>query len=181
MPLRMIALLPDASAASAIDLLRALYDRGRVDHIPPHLPLVLPFEEETPASNLHEMVSLIISLHQPFMLALAHPEHFFDGADHLLQFTGGQGADETQRLAAALYRDVLPQHRPDDPVGTPLERTALTVGRFPYASDAQQAATDLREKTYFLVVTQVGILEERDGDWTVERTLDLGSMVETAF
>lgn len=180
MPLRMLALLPDASSARDIDLLRALYDRGRVDHVPPLLPLVLPFEETTPTANLHEIASLIISVHQPFMLALAQPEHVFDGTDHLLQFIGGQGADEAQRLAAVLYRDVLPQHRPEDPDGTPLERTALTVGRFPHASDARQAAAELREKTYFLVVTQVGILEERDDRWTVERTVDLGSMVETA-
>ncbi|PZC47697.1 MAG: 2'-5' RNA ligase superfamily protein [Chloroflexi bacterium] len=180
MATRSIALLFDDGTGGDIDLLRAVYDRDHVDRAPPHVPLVAPFDENTSSSDLLEMVGLIVAVHQPFMLELGAPEHFFDGEDQLLQFIATKGADESQRLAEALYRDVFPHHRPEDPERTPLQRSALTVGRFPAERDAVSAAKQLREKSYFCVITQVGMLEaDDDGGWSILHAAELGSMIST--
>lgn len=180
MATRTIALLFDEGTRDNIDLLRAVYDRGRVDSAPPHVPIVAPFEESTPSADLLEMIELIVAVHQPFMLELGAPQHFFDGEEQLLQFVATKGGEESQRLAEALYRDVFPHQRPDDPADTPLQRSALTVGRFPAERDAIAVAQDLGEKSYFCVITQVGMLEaDESGGWSILHAADLGSMIST--
>ena len=134
----MIAILTDEAATREIDLGRALYDRDGVDSTPPHVPLVDPFEENTPMADLNELVKLIVSVHQPFLVELGQPERVYDHdpdteAPQLLQLRAVQGAPESQRLSEALYRDVFPHHRPDFPANSPLQRTAMTIGRFHYA------------------------------------------------
>ena len=181
--LRMIAILTDEAATREIDLVRALYDRDGVESTPPYVPLVDPFEENTPMADLNEMVKLIVSVHQPFMVELGLPERAYDHdpdteAPQLLQMLAVQGAPESQRLSESLYRDVLPHHRPDFPANSPLQRTAMTIGRFRSEADADRVAEDLREKTYFLVVTQVAILEADDGAWGVQMRMDLGEMIQ---
>ena len=181
MPTRSIALLFDDATAGDIDLLRTLYDRERVDGAPPHVPVVAPFDENTPAADLLEMIGLIVAVHPPFMLQLGAPQQFFDGDDQLLQFVATQGAEESQRLSQALYRDVFPHHRPGDAEDSPLRRPALTVGRFTRADEAVSAARQLAAKSYFCVITQVAMLEAGDdGGWTILHTADLGSMISTA-
>ncbi len=180
----MIAALADDTARREIDLVRALYDRTGVDETPPHVPIVDPFEENTPLVDLIDMVGLIVSVHQPFMLELSAPERTYDHdpeteVPQLLQLIAAQGAEESQRLAEALYRDVFPHQRPDFAANSALHRTAMTIGRFRQEKDADRAVTDLAGKSYFLVVTQVGILEEDDGSWTVRHRMDLGSMVQS--
>ena len=69
----MIAILTDEAATREIDLVRALYDRDGVDSTPPHVPLVDPFEENTPLADLGDMVQVIVSAHQPFLVELALP------------------------------------------------------------------------------------------------------------
>ena len=175
---RSLALIFDDATQRDIDLVRALYDRDRVDGAPPHLPLVAPFEEGTSTADLIEMVGLIVAVHPPFMLQLEAPERFFDGDEQLLQFVAGKGAEESQRLAEALYRDVFPHHRPEDPIDTPLQRSAVTVGRFLREDEAVSAAEQLGEKSYFCVVTQVGMLEaDDDGGLSVLHVAELGSML----
>ncbi|MEE9277016.1 MAG: 2'-5' RNA ligase family protein [Dehalococcoidia bacterium] len=182
MALRMVSLLLDEVARREIDLVRALYDRAAVDSSPPQVPLVFPFDENTSTSDLADMIGLIVAVHQPFMLELAQPERFFDGDDQLLQFLVRKGADESQRLAGALYRDIFSHHRPDDARDTPLQRTALTAGRFSTQDDADRAVAELRDKSYFLVVTEVGILEaDKESGWSVQRTLRLGNMIESGL
>jgi 2'-5' RNA ligase len=178
MAARSLALIFDEATQRDIDLVRALYDRERVDTAPPHLPLTEPFEEGTSTADLLEMVGLIVAVHQPFMLQLETPQRFFDGDDQLLQFLAGKGAEESQRLAEALYRDVFPHHRPEDPVDTPLQRSAVTVGRFRREDEAVSAAEQLGGKSYFCVVTQVGMLEaDEDGGLSVLQAVELGSML----
>lgn len=178
MPRRCLALLFDESTGRNLDLVRALYDREKIDASPPHVLVVAPFEESTPAADLLEMASLIVAVHQPFMLELGAAERFFDGEEQLLQFVATKGAEESQRLAEALYRDVFPHHRPKDPEGTPLQRSAVTVGRFRREDEAVTAAQQLGDKTYFCVITQVGMLESNeDGGWDLIRAVELGSML----
>ena len=178
MPRRSLALLFDELTGRDLDLVRALYDRENVDTSPPHVLVVAPFEESTPAADLLEMAGLIVAVHRPFMLELGAPERFFDGEEQLLQFVATKGAEESQRLAEALYRDVFPHHRPEDPEGTPLRRSAVTVGRFRREDEAVTAAQQLGDKSYFCVITQVGMLEANDdGGWDLIRAVELGSMI----
>lgn len=184
MPIRMIAAVADETARREIDLVRALYDRTGVEETPPHVPIVDPFEENTPLVDLIDMVGVIVSAHQPFMLELGTPQRTFDPdpdteVPQLLQLVAAQGAEESQRLAEGLYRDVFPHQRPDSPANSALQRTAMTIGRFRLERDADRAAVDLAGKSYFLVVTQVAILEGNEGAWSVQHLMDLGSMVAT--
>jgi len=181
MAVRMIAVVADETARREIDLVRALYDRTGVEKTPPHVPIVDPFEENTPLADLIDMVGLIVGAHQPFMLELGTPERTFDrdrdtDVPQLLQMTATQGAEESQRLAEALYRDVFPHQRPDFPANSALQRTAMTIGRFRLERDADRVVADFAGKSYFLVVTQVAILEEDEGAWPVQHVMDLGSL-----
>ena len=179
----MVAILTDEGAKREIDLVRALYDRSGVDATPPHVPLVDPFEENTSLADLSDMVGIIVSVHSPFMVELAKPERTYDHdpdteVPQLLQLLAQQGAAESQGLSEALYRDVFPHHRPDLPANSPLQRTAMTIGRFRLESDADRAVQEMLEKSYFLVVSQVAILEADEGAWAVRQTMDLGEMIE---
>ena len=179
----MIALLSDDTSTREIDLVRALYDADTVDATPPSVPLVAPFEENTSTSDLGDMVGLLVSVHRPFMLELGNAERAYDhdpdtGKPQLLQLRATQGADESQRLAEALYRDVFPHQRPDIAEISPTHRTAMTIGRFRSERDAERAVEELQRKAYFLVVTQVGILEEDEGVWRVRHTMELGGMLQ---
>lgn len=177
MPQRMIAILADEVTRGQVDLVRALYDRAAVEQVPPHVPLAGPFDDRSGLATLSELVGLVVGAHQPFMLALAQAERFFDGDQHLLQIVGGTGADAALSLAAALDRDVIPQHSRDADGREAPQRVALTLGRFEREAEADRAVDALARTSYFLVVTQVGILEERDeGGWSVERSIDLGTL-----
>ncbi len=177
----MLALVPDETARSQIDLLRALYDRERVEDTPPHIPLTGEVDAAYPLDELAQMMEIILSLFQPFMLELAHPTTWFDGDQHLLQITAEQGDAEAQRLAGMLYRDLFPEHEPQPPFRSrsPLERTALTLGRFSREAEARGAAAALAEQRYFLVVTHAGIFdaEGASGGWRLRRALPLGGMI----
>ena len=181
MPSRMLALVPDESDRDRIDLLRALYDRERVEDTPPHIPLTAEVDAFYSLDELSQLVEIILSLFQPFMLELAHPTAWFDGDQHLLQIVAEQGDDQAQRLAGMLYRDLFPEHQPQPPFRSrsPLERTALTLGRFDREAEAVGAAVSLAEQRYFLVVTHAGIFDS-DGDsgaWRLRRALPLGGMI----
>ena len=177
---RMVALVFDEIGRQNLDLVRALYDKDRVDIAPPVVPLVDPFEEGTTTEELSQLVGLIVSAHQPFVLAMGQAERYFDGDEQLLQFIAGDGADACQRLAAGLYRDVFPHHEPDPPQRSPLERTAVTVGRFTREGEADDAARELGDKSYFLVMAEVAMLQSvgEDGGWDVMRTYPLGSFTD---
>lgn len=182
MVLRMVSLLVDEQARREIDLVRALYDRRAVESTPPNIPLVAPFEEGTSTADLVDMLTLLIAVSPPFVLEVNEPQRFFDGDHQLLQFIAATGSDQTQRLAGALYRDVFPHHAPDDPLNTPLQRSALTVGRFDTEDAATTAALELQGKSYFLVISEVGVFEllEREDEesvWSLARTLPLGKMI----
>ena len=61
-----------------------------------------------------------------------------------------------------------------------MQRPALTVGRFARADEAAAAAKQLAEKSYFCVITEVGMLEaDDDGGWTILHRAPLGSMLST--
>ena len=181
MAVRTVALLLDDLARRDVDLVRALYDREGVDRAPPYIPLVPRFEENTPSTQLLEWMRVLVSVYSPFMLALGRPEARPVEGGAVLEAVGTDGAETAQALAAALYRDVFPHHLPDDPTGTPLVRTTLALGAFGNIADADQAAAALRDKTYFLVISQAALLEARDDEghdrWDVVGTLDLGVAV----
>ena len=181
---RMLALIPDEAARDQIDLVRALYDRDRIERTPPHVPLTGIVEASYPLADLAQMLEVVLGLFQPFMLELAEPAAWYDDGEHLLQLAASQGGDEAQRLSGMLYRDLFPEHAPTqiDRSRSPLERTALTLGRFPRESEARRAAEALAGQRYFLVVTHAGIFdEETDGDgaanWSLRRSLPLGGMI----
>ena len=179
----MVALVPDEVARNDIDLLRALYDRGQVDKSPPVVPLVEPAELETPLDQMETMLSIILGVFPPFMLELGSPEAFPTPEEHLLQMVASKGADDAQRLASALYRDLFPELEPEEELVelSPLRRTAMTVGRFRHEREATAAATALSSKSYFLVVSEAGILEANEDDegehWSLLRSLPLGGGV----
>lgn len=179
----MVALVFDEIGRRNLDLVRALYDKDRVDIAPPVVPLVDPFEEGTRTDELSQLVGLIVSAHQPFVLEMGHAERFFDGEGQLLQFTAGDGAEACQRLAAGLYRDVFPHHDSDQSERSPIGRTAVTVGHFPRESEADDAARELTDKSYFLVMAEVAMLQSvgEDGGWDVIRTFPLGSLPDAIF
>jgi hypothetical protein len=175
---RTIGLLFDERTRREVDLVRALYDRGAVETTPPFVPVVAPFEEGTSSSELLQLVGLIVAVYPPFVLELATPEHFFDGEEQQLRFVAVKGAEESLGLSAALYRDVFPHQRQKGVGGSPVERAMLTVGRFARADEAVTAAEQLREKTYFCVISEVGMLEAKEeGGWDLIRAVDLGSMI----
>ena len=175
---RMLALVPDETAREQIDLLRALYDRDRVEDTPPHIPLTDEVAAPYSLDELTQMMEIILSLFQPFMLELGNPTAWFDGERHLLQVVAEQGDAEAQRLAGMLYRDLFPDFEPQPPFRSrsPVERTALTLGRFSREVEAQGAAAALADQRYFLVVTHAGIFDgdAESGVWQLRRALPLG-------
>lgn len=174
MPSRLLAIIPDPDARAQIDLLRALYDRALVDTLPPHVPLLGPLEDSTSLSRLTEMMGMIVGGQSPFLLELARVQSTPEEGGHLLQFVAQKGADESRRLADALLRDLFP-HLGD--TISPRSRFALTVGRFDSEREAGLAVAALQGKAYFLVVSQVGILEAQpSGGWALERAVELGAM-----
>ena len=66
------------------------------------------------------------------MLELGAPQSWYDEGEHLLQMVAEQGAEDAQRISSIVYRDLYPEQAPDALIRSrsPLERTALTVGRF---------------------------------------------------
>ncbi len=181
---RKLALVPDELARAQIDLVRALYDRDRVDATPPHIPLTDQFDDHYGLEDLQQMLEIILGLFQPFMLELGAPQSWYDDGEHLLQMVAEQGADEAQRIASFVYRDLYPEQAPNALIRSrsPLERTALTLGRFRREAEALSAAESLASQRYFLVVTHVGVfdaIEQQEGpaSWTLRRTLSLGSMM----
>jgi len=174
----MVALVFDEVGRRNLDLVRALYDKDRVDIAPPVVTLVAPFEEGTSTHELAQFVGVIVSAHQPFVLQMGNAERYFDGDEQLLQLTAGEGAEACQRLAAGLYRDVFPHHEPDQTAHSPAGRMAITVGRFTRESEADDAARELGEKSYFLVMSEVAILQSvgEDGGWDIVETYPLGSL-----
>ena len=174
MPSRLIAIIPDPDARAQIDLLRALYDRALVDMLPPHVPLLGPLDDDTSLSRLTEMMGVIVSVQSPFLLELAQVQSTADEGGHLLQFVAQKGVEESRHLADALHRDLFP-HLGD--TLSPRSRFAMTVGHFDSEREAGRAVTALQGKSYFLVVSQVGILEAQpSGDWALERLVELGAM-----
>ena len=175
---RMLALVPDETAREQIDLLRALYDRERVEDTPPHIPLTGEVAAPYSLDELTQMMEIILSLFQPFLMELGSPTAWFDGERHLLQVVAEQGDAEAQRLAGMLYRDLFPDFEPQPPFRSrsPVERTALTLGRFSREAEAQGAAAALAEQRYFLVVTHAGIFDgdAESGVWQLRRALPLG-------
>lgn len=181
---RMLALVPDEAARAQIDLVRALYDRDRIEQTPPHVPLTGAVDAGYSLDELSQMLEIVLGLFQPFMLELAEPSSWYDDGEHLLQLVASQGDEEAQRLSGMLYRDLFPDHAPTeiDRSRSPLERTALTLGRFPRESEAERAAEALADQRYFLVVTHAGIFDEEadeDGaaNWRLRRSLPLGGMI----
>ena len=180
---RMLALVPDEQARAQIDLLRALYDRAHVDAIPPHIPLTEGIDDPYGLAELEQLLEIVLGLFHPFMLELGAPQAWYDDGEHLLQMLAEQGEDDAQRIASIVYRDIFPEQMPDALVRSrsPLERTALTLGRFGREAEAQQAALSLAAQRYFLVVTHVGVFDavtqaEGPNGWTLRRSLPLGTM-----
>ena len=181
---RILALVPDEQARTQIDLVRALYDRQQVDAVPAHIPITDPLDDHYGLEDLHQMLEIILGLFHPFMLELGPPAPWYDDGAHLLQMSAEQGADDAQRIAAIVYRDLFPEQTPDPLIRsrTPLERTALTIGRFRREAEALQAAQSLAAQRYFLVITHVGVFDIVDHDdapnaWSLRRSLPLGSMM----
>ena len=107
-----------------------------------------------------------------------------DDGEHLLQMVAEQGAEDAQRISSIVYRDLYPEQAPNALIRSrsPLERTALTVGRFRREAEALNAAESLSAQRYFLVVTHVGVfdqVEQAEGPsgWSLRRSLALGSMM----
>ena len=184
---RMLALVPDEQARSQIDLIRALYDRDQVDATPPHIPLTDLLDDPYGLEDMQQLLEVVLGLFHPFMLELGAPQSWYDDGQHLLQMVAEQGADDAQRISAIIYRDLFPEQSPNALIRSrsPLERTALTVGRFRREAEAQNAAESLAAQRYFLVVTHVGVfdaVEQTEGPvgWTLRRSLPLGSMMADA-
>lgn len=189
---RMLALVPDEAARDQIDLVRALYDRGQIERTPPLVPLTGPVDAGYPLDDLSQMLEVVLGLFQPFMLELAAPAAWYDDGIHLLQVLAAQGGEEAQRLAGMLYRDIFPEHAPTEieRARSPVERTALTIGRFRREREAAEAAEALAGQRYFLVITHAGIFDEEalpaeganDGGepetaWVLRRSLPLGGAI----
>lgn len=180
----MLALVPDEQAREQIDLVRALYDRDQVDTTPPHIPLTDQFDDHYGLEDLQQMLEIILGLFHPFMLELGAPESWYDDGQHLLQMVAEQGAEDAQRISSIVYRDLYPEQEPNALIRSrsPLERTALTLGRFHREAEALNAAQALTAQRYFLVVTHVGVFDfaehsEGPNGWNLRRTLPLGSMM----
>ena len=187
---RLLALVPDEEARAQIDLLRALYDRDRVDRAPPCIPLTEPLADHYGLDDLQPLLEIILGLHHPFLLALGAPQPWYDDGEHLLQMEAERGGEEAQRIAAGIYRDLFPEQTPNALIRSrsPLARTALTLGRFRREAEAAAAAAALAAQRYFLVVTHVGIfdLTEAGGEDAgapalhLRRSLPLGGMLADA-
>lgn len=181
---RMLALVPDEQAREQIDLVRALYDREQVDSTPPHIRLTDEFDDHYGLEDLQQMLEVILGLFHPFMLELGAPVSWYDDGEHLLQMVAEQGADDAQRISSIVYRDLYPEQAPNALIRSrsPLERTALTLGRFRREAEALSAAEALAAQRYFLVVTHVGVFDavepsEGPAGWSLRRSLPLGSMM----
>ena len=181
---RMLALVPDEQARAQIDLVRALYDREHVDAAPAHVPLTDQFDDHYGLDSMQQMLEIVLGLFHPFMLELGAPAPWYDDGSHLLQMVAEQGAEDAQRISSIVYRDLYPEQAPDPLVRSrsPLERTALTIGRFRREAEAQQAAQSLAAQRYFLVMTHVGVFDAVEGEdgppgWSLRRSLPLGSMM----
>ncbi len=181
---RMLALVPDEQAREQIDLVRALYDRERVDATPPHIPLTDQFDDHYGLEELQQMLEIVLGLFHPFMLELGAPRSWYDDGQHLLQMVAEQGGEDARRISSIVYRDLFPEQAPDALVRSrsPLERTALTLGRFRREAEAISAAESLSAQRYFLVVTHVGVFDaaaQTDGPsgWSLRRSLPLGSQM----
>ena len=180
----MLALVPDEQARAQIDLLRALYDRERVDSTPPHIPVTDEIDDHYGLDSLQQLLEVVLGLFHPFMLELGAPQSWYDNGEHLLQMVAEQGAEDAQRISSIVYRDLFPEQTPDALVRSqsPMERTALTVGRFGREADALSAAQSLSAQRYFLVVTHVGVFDANESSegvsgWSLRRSFPLGSMM----
>ena len=181
---RMLALVPDELARDQIDLVRALYDGEQVDATPPHIPVTDRFDDHYGLEDLQQMLEIVLGLFRPFLLELGAPRSWYDDGEHLLQMVAEKGAEDAQRIASIVYRDLYPEQTPNALIRSrsPLERTALTVGRFKREAEALRAAQALSTQRYFLVVTHVGVfdvVEQAEGPpgWSLRRSLPLGSMI----
>ena len=177
---RLLALVPDEAARTEIDLVRALYDRERVEETPPLIPLTNPLDSAYSLDELQQLLEIILGVFHPFVLELGSAQSWYEEGEHLLQLVAAQGAEDAQRIAGAVYRDLFPEQTPNALVRaqSPLARTWLTLGRFKREAEAQSAASGLGEQRYFLVVTHAGIFDADSGaGWRLRRALPLGGMV----
>ena len=177
-PNRMIAIVLDDLVRDQVNLVRALYDRGEVDAVPPHVPLIGPRPIAGSAGDLVDAMRLLVGAYQPFVLTLSAPGRYFDGDRHLLQLYAGRGADDARGLAGAIA-GVLPLDPPEPSLldGDGLT-PAITVGRFDSESDCAAAVGELAGRQYFVVVQQIALLEQRHDVWSIERTVKLGAIRE---
>lgn len=174
----MVAILLEDLVRDQIDLVRALYDRGEVDRVPPHLPLIGPRPMAGSVGALVDAMRLMVGAYQPFVLELGAAGRHFDGSRHLLQLYAGRGADESQRLARAIA-GALPLDPPEPEIPDPAAPAiGMTVGRFDSEFDCDAAVGQLADRQYFVVVQQVSLLEERDEAWSLERNVVLGAIRE---
>ena len=181
---RMLALVPDEQSRDQIDLVRALYDREQVDATPPHIPVTDQFDDHYGLDALQQLLEVVLGLFHPFMLELGAPQCWYDDGEHLLQMLAEQGAEDAQRISSIVYRDIFPEQAPNALIRSrsPLERTALTVGRFRREAEALSVAESLSAQRYFLVVTHVGVFDVSESSegvsgWSLRRSLPLGSMM----
>jgi len=174
----MVAIVLEDLARDQIDLVRALYDRGEVDRVPPHVPLIGPRPIPGSLSGLVVAMRIMVGAYQPFVLELSAPARHFDGSRHLLQLYAGRGADESRGLAGGIARDLtLDPPEPEIPAAEAV-LPAITVGRFDSELDCEAAVGELADRQYFVVVQQVVLLEEREEAWSLERTVPLGAIRE---
>ncbi len=179
---RMLALVPDEQAREQIDLVRALYDREQVDATPPHVPLTDQLDDHYGLEELQQLLEIILGLFHPFLLELGAPQSWYDDGEHLLQMVAEQGGEDARRISSIVYRDLFPEQTPNALARScsPLERTALTLGRFRWEAEVLSAAQSLSTQRYFLVVTHVGVFDavtQADGPsaWRLRRSLPLGA------
>ena len=176
MTLRMVALTFDETSNRNFDLIRALYDKDQIDVTPPIIELVRPFDESIGTADLVELVGVIASVHQPFLIELANVCRHYDGNEQLLQLVVGRGHDECQKLATGLYRDVFPHWQDSENPLPSLSRSALTIGRFQREDQAESAVIGLAGSEYFVVISEISILENdaKNMGWRVVSTVPLG-------
>ncbi len=177
-PNRMIAIVLEDLERDQVNLVRALYDRGEVDTVPPHVPLIGPRPIGGSVGDLVDAMRLLVGAYQPFVLTLSTPGRYYDGDRHLLQLYAGRGADDARGLASAIT-GVLPLDPPEPPLrDQDALPPAITVGRFDSESDCDAAVGELAARQYFVVVQQIAFLEQRHDIWSIERTMKLGAIRE---